>query len=304
MIKLGTRKSPLALIQADLVKAQLLRANPSLDIEIVPILTSGDRDKISPLSEIGGKGVFIKTLETALLDNTIDIAIHSLKDVTSELEKGLELSSFLSPEAIEDCIVFNSKYKTNTLEELPINAKIGTGSLRRKVLISQTIPTAQFIEIRGNVETRLQKLESENIDAIVLSYCGLIRLGLQKKANLILDPEEFIPAPGQGVIALETRKNDKQNKKNALLINSSTQEKISRLELAFLSEIGLDCGYPLGLYTTFENKKFNCIIFLATEDGELQYEEEIKVDEKDAHNLLISKAIAYKSLLKNENPND
>ena len=298
MIKLGTRKSPLALIEAEIVKRELLKRDPSLSIQIIPIMTSGDQDKSTPLSEIGGKGIFIKSLEKALLTGTIDIAIHSLKDVTSQLEEGLELSAFLEPEAIEDCIIFHPKHKTLKLESLPKKAKIGTGSLRRKALIKQTMPKADCIDIRGNVQTRIKKLESENLDAIILSYCGLIRLGLENKVSLILDAEEFIPAPGQGVIVLETRKEDKLSKHTALLINSKIQEKISQLEYHFLSEIGLNCGYPLGLYTRYKNKQFNIQLFLSNEEGTLQYEEDITTNEHEAYDLLMSKAKEYKKQLR------
>lgn len=291
-IKLGTRNSPLALIQAERVKAELLQKDPSLSLEIVPISSDGDLDKETPLSQLGGKGVFIKRLELALLDQTIDIAVHSLKDVTAKLEDGLELSSFLTPEAIEDCMVFNSKF--NALNDFPEKPVFGTGSLRRQALLKKQFPKAQFKPIRGNVHTRLKKLEIENLDAILLSYCGMIRLNLSGKVSTVLDKNLFIPAPGQGVIALETRVGDSESLGISMLINDEKQAQISKAELSFLEAIGLDCGYPLGIVSEIENEWYEARIFITSEDGRIVCEEIVRFPSSEAQALMVQKAEWFK----------
>ena len=268
-LRLGSRKSSLALKQAEMVKAKLLAENPNLDILIMGISTQGDIDKTSPLSEIGGKGVFIKTIEEALLNNEIDMAVHSLKDVTSECPKELELVSFLNPEAVEDVLIVNPKHGARSLEDLPKNAVIGTGSLRRKGLLKEYHPDLKTIELRGNIETRIQKCMDGECDAILLSKAGLIRMGWVSKIAATLEPSQFVTAPGQGVIAIQVRKDNTLANNYAALINHPHRSYIAKLELHILYTLGLDCRFPFGLYTQCVGDRISLTAFWA--DPELKH---------------------------------
>jgi len=231
-IRLGTRASQMALAQAEIVKSKLIAQNPTLTVEICPIITQGDKDLTTPLYEIGGKGVFIKELEKALLDNTVDIAVHSLKDMTSTLATGLHLISFLPAEAVTDALVLKSPYLS--FADLPSGAVIATGSLRRKALLKKIRSDISTVDIRGNVITRLEKLQTENFHGLLLSEAGLIRLNRQHLISEHFSAKTFCPAPGQGVIAIETRQQDEKVNAICLSINDQQQHLKSTTELAFL----------------------------------------------------------------------
>jgi hydroxymethylbilane synthase len=216
----------------------------------VPITTQGDVQSQTLLSEIGGKGIFIRSLEQALLDETIDIAVHSLKDVTATILEGLTLSGFLKAETVADALIFHPTLTVSSLEELPKNPVIATGSLRRQVQLKRLRPDVVFENIRGNIDTRLEKLNQSSWSGIMLSAVGLRRLQLNPKSQ-IFHPSVFIPAPGQGVIALETRKEDGLSNRLSQGISNPEQSLLSSIELSFLYEVGLDCRYPLGLYAEF-----------------------------------------------------
>ncbi len=265
-IRLGTRKSKLALVQAEQVAALLRRVYTGMQVNIVPISTPGDTDKTTPLSQLGGKGVFISTLETALLDNVIDIAVHSLKDVTSESSDRLVLSGFLKPEACEDAMVISKKHSQSlTLQTLPKNPRIGTGSLRRKGLLAELRADAICVDIRGNVETRIQRCDDE-LDAVILSKAGLLRLGLESRISETLNPSIFIPAPGQGVITLQTRRDDSPSTNLCQTISDNQQSLISSLEMTLLRRLGLGCQFPFGTYTTILENTATMTCFWANED--------------------------------------
>jgi hydroxymethylbilane synthase len=262
-IRLGTRGSALALIQAKQVQEELIHFYPDETIEIVPISTKGDTDKVTPLNLIGGKGVFVKELEQALLDNQIDIAIHSLKDVTTDLHPNLVLSGFLKPEAITDSFISS---KNITLKDLPKASRVGTGSMRRKALLHRLRPDIEVLPLRGNVETRLKKCNEDGYDAIILSTAGLIRLGLESSITEELNPCEFTPAPGQGVIALECRKDDSSSLCYSKKISDPEQSRLSNFEYDIINRLNLHCGYPYGSYTRLENNKWVVDIFFMTSD--------------------------------------
>jgi len=209
----------------------------------VPITTQGDVQSQTLLSEIGGKGIFIRSLEQALLDETIDIAVHSLKDVTATILEGLTLSGFLKAETVADALIFHPTLTVSSLEELPKNPVIATGSLRRQVQLKRLRPDVVFENIRGNIDTRLEKLNQSSWSGIMLSAVGLRRLQLNPKSQ-IFHPSVFIPAPGQGVIALETRKEDGLSNRLSQGISNPEQSLLSSIELSFLYEVGLDCRYP------------------------------------------------------------
>jgi hydroxymethylbilane synthase len=243
---LGTRGSNLAMAQAHIAAARLKQADSSLTIEIRKIITTGDRDQRASLSEIGGKGVFIKELEQALLGGVIDVAVHSFKDITTQVPTGLELCAFFCPESVGDVLVSRDNVP---LEQLPDGAQIGTGSMRRRVLLSRLRPDVRFIDIRGNIDTRMARLDQGMCDGVVLAEAGLIRLGLEKRVTQRFDPRTFFPAPGQGVIALEIRQQDKDISQRCLAAGDEDQRVISCAELSVLDCLGFDCRTPLGVYT-------------------------------------------------------
>lgn len=278
-VRLGTRGSPLALKQAQIVQEQLQTQFPNLLVSIVVIKTQGDVDLKSPLSEIGGKGVFIKELEQALLAQEIDIAVHSLKDVTSRVHPDLTLSGFLQAESIADALVSKSGY---TLENLPLHAVVATGSIRRQALLKKLRPDISTVGIRGNIQTRLAKLEEGHIQAILLSEAGLIRMGCAYKVCR-LDPESFYPAPGQGVIVLQTRLSDHESIALSQAINSESQSQLSRMDLGLLEYVGFDCRIPLGVHTRYQEGHVSMQVFLAhsslsswIEDGFVCSESDVK----------------------------
>lgn len=248
-IIIGTRGSKLALAQAEIVACRLQQELPTVQIEKRIIVTSGDRDRTSTLAVIGGKGVFIRELEQALIDGTIDLAVHSFKDVTTQLAPSLLLDAFLTPESVADVMVTKGNIP---LALLPQGALIGTGSIRRKELLQRMRPDLQITPIRGNVDTRIAKVDRREYDGVLLSEAGLIRLGIAKRVSERFDPEIFYPAPGQGVITIETRSDDDELREICSIIGDPQQRMISRAELALLGTIGFDCKTPLGVYSRID----------------------------------------------------
>ena len=204
-LRIATRKSPLALWQAEFVKSQLQRYHPRLKIELVTMTTKGDKLLDTPLAKIGGKGLFVKELETAMLQDLADIAVHSMKDVPMEFPEGLCLSVICEREDSSDAFV-SSHF--GTLAELPENAVIGTSSLRRQCQIRANFPMLQVKELRGNVNTRLSKLDAGEYDAIILASAGLMRLGMADRIKQRLPTSISLPAGGQGAVGIECRSND------------------------------------------------------------------------------------------------
>ena len=248
MIKLGTRNSPLALAQATMVKQHLISLFPNLTISIIPIMTQGDIDKHQPLAAIGGKGVFIKSLEQALIAGTIDIAVHSLKDVTAHIDERTCLAAFLSPESRTDCFVFSDGSTYSSLEALPTGMSCATSSLRRKALLNYLRPDILVKDIRGNVDTRLSKCSSGYADAVILSSVGLIRLNKQHLIGYECNPEQFIPAPGQGVITIQALHSNSKLMSYLNALNKTLIQQQCLLEQRLVHAVGLDCNYPLGVY--------------------------------------------------------
>jgi hydroxymethylbilane synthase len=232
--------------QTNIAAERLKQIDPSLDVEIQTISTTGDRDQRVSLSEIGGKGVFIRELEGALQRGEIDIAVHSFKDITSQVQTGLELCGFFHPESVCDVLVSRNNLP---LLQLPAGATIGTGSLRRRALLIRLRPDLQFVDIRGNIDTRISKLDQGLYDGIVLSEAGLIRLGLETRIAQRFDPLTFFPAPGQGVIAFEIRTQDERIRQLCKKAGDDRQQIITLAELSLLDRLGFDCRTPLGVYT-------------------------------------------------------
>jgi hydroxymethylbilane synthase len=257
-ILLGTRGSKLALAQADIVTGKLNNLDPSLLIEIVVIATEGDKDQKASLKDIGGKGVFIREIEQALLTRQIDIAVHSFKDITVQTAAGLHLSGFFKPESVCDVLISRSKIP---FKEIAPGSKIGTGSMRRRALLRRMRSDLEYVDIRGNIDTRLSKVEQGLYAGILLSEAGLIRLGLTDRISERFDPEFFLPAPGQGVIAIQTRVEDTQL--SHLCRNAGDEEQfvISSAEFAALECLGFDCRMPFGMLSRLKGDQITMNAF-------------------------------------------
>ena len=271
-LRIGTRGSKLALWQANFIKSELLSQFPDLDIQISVIKTKGDKLLDSPLSEIGGKGVFVKEIEESLLNNDIDIAVHSLKDLPSKLPDDLMIGAITKRQHPADATVSKNDVQ---LEELKPGSKIGTGSLRRKAQILNIYPELEIVPIRGNVDTRIKKLRTENLDAVVLAVAGLQRMGFESEISQIFDPRTIIPAPGQGTIAVESRKDDRNTSK--ILSNISHLESLSEslLERSFLTQLGGDCNIPAGCYAKISADQISAVGFISDESGKNLIRDEI-----------------------------
>jgi hydroxymethylbilane synthase len=243
-VRIGTRGSALALAQAHETRDRLAAAtgrSPDL-FEIVVIKTSGDRILDRPLSEVGGKGLFTKEIEEALLDRSIDLAVHSSKDMPTVLPDGLEITAFLPREDVRDA--FLSK-RAKSLADLPAGAVVGTSSLRRRAMVRRLRPDLEVVEFRGNVQSRLRKLEEGVADATLLANAGLRRLGLETEIASLIATEDFLPAVGQGAICIESRADDEATRALVGLIHHADTATALTLERAFLRVLDGSCRTPI-----------------------------------------------------------
>ncbi|WP_068086738.1 hydroxymethylbilane synthase [Polycladidibacter stylochi] len=245
LIKIGTRGSALALAQAHETRARLMAAHDMAEdqFEIVIIKTSGDMIQDRPLSEAGGKGLFTKEIEEALLDGRIDLAVHSSKDMPTILPEGLVLSTFLPREDVRDAFL-SPKY--NSVQDLPRGAVVGSSSLRRQAQLKRLRPDLDVVMYRGNLQTRLRKLAEGAVDATLLAHAGLRRLELTEHVTCLLDEEQFLPAVGQGAICIETREGDAVIHGLLSAIHDMPTEQRLTLERAFLAEMDGSCRTPIG----------------------------------------------------------
>lgn len=255
----ATRPSLLAYTQTQQTVSLLQAKNPDCEFEIVKISTHGDTVTDKPLTAFGGTGVFVKELENAILQGKAHFAIHSLKDVPSIQPEKLVLASFPIREDPRDVLLIKNGLSLNDLDE---NCNIGTGSPRRIVQIAAMKPTAVFTDLRGNIDTRLQKLEDGQYDAIVLAAAGLNRLGKEIAANAFLPVEVCVPAIGQGAIAIECRKGDEETIAMLRTINNNDTETAILAERAFMKTVGGGCKFPLGAYATIENETVQLSVML------------------------------------------
>ena len=241
-LRIATRKSPLALWQAEHVRDRLLKAHAGLTVELVRMTTQGDKILDSPLAKVGGKGLFVKELEQGMLEGRADIAVHSMKDVPAEFPDGLHLPVVLEREDPRDAFVSNT---ARDLRSLPDGARVGTSSLRRQCQLRALRPDLEIIDLRGNVGTRLNKLDNGDYDAIVLAAAGLKRLGLARRITETLEPDISLPAIGQGVIGIECRTDDPRiNELIAVLADALTHTRILA-ERAFNRRLGGGCQVPV-----------------------------------------------------------
>ena len=246
--RIGTRGSTLALCQANHVKG-LLEASGEIQAEIIIIKTSGDRDQESAISQMGAKGVFIKELEEALLEKRIDLAVHSMKDVPTEIPDGLTIAAIMKRDEVRDCLVCKFGHK---LAKLPRSAKVGTSSVRRRAQLLRSRPDLDIRELRGNVDTRLRKLDECEFHAIVLAKAGLDRLGLGWRSAEVLTTEIMLPAVGQGALGIETRADDEVAKNVVIALADPNTRACVTAERALLAELEGGCQVPLGAWANIE----------------------------------------------------
>ena len=252
MLKIATRKSPLAIWQAEFVKSKLENIYPDLKVELVKMTTQGDQILNSPLSKIGGKSLFIKELEVGIMEGRADIAVHSMKDVPYELPQGFEIGAILERENPFDAFVSND---FNSIQDLPIGAKLGSCSLRRIVQVKAMRPDLEILDLRGNVNTRLKKLDDGEYDAIILACSGLTRLGFENRIKQDLSPDDSLPAVGQGALGIEIKANDHEIS-NLIkpLIHQKTQIEVNA-ERALNTTLQGGCSVAIGAFATSEDSK-------------------------------------------------
>ena len=278
-IKIGSRGSPLALWQANWIKDQLESRNPDIPVEIVIIKTSGDKIQDVPLAKIGGKGLFVKELEEALLRKDVDFAVHSMKDMPIKFPFALCIASVTKRENPFDALISRNNIKLN---DLPKGAKIGTGSLRRASQLLHYRPNLNLIPLRGNVETRIKKLETEGLDAIILATAGLIRLGWGDKISEIISPEILLPAMGQGAVGIEARKHDVDNQILLADMDDENTHLALDAERAVVTQLEGGCNVPIGAFATIEGNEMTLRGLVASLDGKTLYKKELKGDKVNA----------------------
>jgi hydroxymethylbilane synthase len=262
-VRIGTRGSTLAVWQAGWVKKRLEAHWPDLQVELVPISTSGDRIQHVSLARIGGKGLFVKEIEQALLAGRVDLAVHSVKDLPAELPPGLSLSTIPEREDPRDVLISAGG---SSLAELPEATRVGTSSLRRQALLLHLRPDLRIEVLRGNVETRLRRQLEGRVDATILAAAGLKRLSLRLKNGVPLDAEEFLPAIGQGALGIEIRADDEVAALLAPLHHPETAWAVEA-ERAFLSGMGGSCRTPLAARATVANGSLRLAALVASPDG-------------------------------------
>lgn len=261
---IGSRKSRLALFQSNFIKGLIEKSFPSLQVSIHPIITTGDKILDKPLSKIGDKGLFTKEIEDALLSEEIDLAVHSLKDLQTELPKGLTISAYTTREEYRDALVSKNSIP---LIKLPNEAIVGTSSLRRKSQLLKLRPDLKIVDLRGNVETRVKKLKIENLDAIVLAAAGLIRLNMQNEITELLPPEIMLSAVGQGIIAIESTESRKDLCDILTKVNDPTSEFMAIAERAVLRTFGGGCQVPVGALAEIDGDSIIINAFVGSVDG-------------------------------------
>lgn len=287
-IRIATRQSPLALWQANTVRDQLLALYPELNIELLPMTTKGDREQSTSLAKIGGKGLFLKELETALVDETADMAVHSMKDVTAHMPDGLMISTLIKRHNPYDALVSN-KYKS--LNDLPDNAIIGTCSPRRQAQLLKFNSTFKIVELRGSVGTRLQKLDDNKFDATLLACAGLERLGLDSRIAQALPVQHCLPAVTQGTIGIEIRSNDTRMKQLLKPLNDTETTYRTEAERAFSAKLNGGCSAPIAGYATVKDNIVSMTGRVVALDGSRSLEAQGAMPVDQAQKLGIKLAI-------------
>jgi hydroxymethylbilane synthase len=279
---IGSRGSQLALWQTNHVKSALERHFPAINFDIKIIKTTGDRLLDTALSKIGDKGLFTRQIENALLENEIDLAVHSLKDLQTVQPDGLAIGAVSARETPNDALI-SKKYRS--IDDLPQNAKVATGSLRRKSQLLNYRPDLQIFEIRGNVPTRLEKFAESGLDAMILAYAGLHRLNLDAHIAQIIPFEIMIPAVGQGAMAVEIRENDSELKEILAVFNDAETGFCVAAERAFLRTLEGGCQVPIGANAILNDDKIQLEGFVGSLDGRQNLREIITGEKSDAEDL-------------------
>ena len=287
IVRIATRKSPLALWQAEFVKAQLEHFHPNIKVELVTMVTKGDKILDTPLAKVGGKGLFVKELETAMLEGRADIAVHSMKDVPVEFPEGLGLEVICEREDPRDAFVSNT---FKSIDELPEGSVVGTSSLRRQCQIRAARPDLIIRDLRGNVGTRLGKLDAGEYDAIILAAAGLIRLEMNERIASLIEPEQSLPAVGQGAVGIECREDDERIKTLlAPLEHLETRQRVLA-ERAVNKRLEGGCQVPIGSYCVIEGNEFWLRALVGNPDGSVMLTEEARGDLQDAEQVAIEMA--------------
>jgi hydroxymethylbilane synthase len=263
-LRIATRESPLALWQARHVQALLQQAHPGLSVELVPMTTAGDQLLDRSLATVGGKGLFVKELENALLEGRADLAVHSMKDVPAQLPPGLCLSAFLAGEDPRDAFVSN---QYDSLDALPAGSVVGTSSLRRQAQLRALRPDLKLAELRGNVGTRLRKLDEGQYQAILLAHAGLLRLGLQDRIRESFAVDRFIPAIAQGVIGIECREADAATRARLKPLHDTTAAIRLAAERSLNARLGGACTVPVAGHAVLHGKNLRLEALVAAPDG-------------------------------------
>lgn len=286
-IRIGTRGSPLALWQANWIKSLLEERYSGLQVELVRIKTSGDKIQDVPLAKIGGKGLFVKEIEEAMLRKEIDIAVHSMKDVPIKLPDGLDITVITKREDPRDALISRGGKK---LADLPKGACIGTGSLRRQTQLLNHWPDLKIIPLRGNIDTRLKKLEGEGLDGIILAAAGLRRMGWEAKIDEYIDPQVMVPGVGQGAVGIESRKYDLDILNLIVDLDHEATHQALEAERAFLTRLEGGCQVPLGAYATLNDGVLTIRGFVGSLDGKTIYKAEKTGSIQQAGNIGVALA--------------
>jgi hydroxymethylbilane synthase len=260
----ATRRSALALAQCRAFVARLKAAHPELELVEEQVVTTGDRIQDRPLSEVGGKGLFVKEIEEALLERRADLAVHSIKDVPGVLPPGLAITCVPLREDPRDVLVAP---RSGRLADLPAGAKVGTSSLRRAVCLKAARPDLEIVPMRGNVDTRLRKVDAGECDAIVLARAGLVRLGLEARATDVLDPDVSLPAVGQGALGIESRDDDSETRALLASLHHADTATCVAAERGVMIALEGDCKTPLGAHAVRDGETMRLRAFVSEPDG-------------------------------------
>jgi len=290
-IIIGTRGSTLALWQAKWVQSRLQEIFPDTLIDFQIIKTKGDKILDVPLAKIGGKGLFVKEIETALLNKEIDLAVHSMKDMPSEMPLGLCLGAITTRENPQDVLISREKLD---LKSLPKTARIGTSSLRRSSQLLHAYPDFQIVPLRGNLDTRLKKLDSENLDAIVLAAAGVIRLGLESRITSYFDTSLILPAVGQGALGIEIREDDTRMQEAMHYLDDFETHTSVKAERAFLYQLEGGCQVPIAAYATVSRQNMHLTGMVAGLSGQPLLRDEISGSTDQA--VVLGQSLAKKLL--------
>ncbi|MGD8999845.1 MAG: hydroxymethylbilane synthase [Granulosicoccaceae bacterium] len=282
ILRIATRKSPLALWQAEHVRDRLMALHPGLQVELLTMSTRGDKLLDTPLAKIGGKGLFVKELERAMFDGEADIAVHSMKDVPVELPEGLHLPVILEREDPRDAYVSNHY---PTLDELPEGARLGTSSLRRQCQLRALRPDLEVRHLRGNVNTRLKKLDDGEFDAIILAASGLMRLGMEERITVKLPPEVCLPAIGQGALGIECRENDSRIEALIAPLDHAVTHTCLAAERALNKRLAGGCQVPIAGFALFSGETLHVRGLVGRTDGSEVLRSEIYGHAEEAANM-------------------